>query len=120
MGVKQYELHHFSDASVTCCVECSYLRAVNADREVHCSLVIGKVRVAPTKVTPVPHLELSAALVAARTSVMLRHDLEIDGLQEHFWTESRFALGLINNNAKQFVFVVNRIQRISTSTDPEQ
>ena len=119
--VKQYELHHFSDASVTGYGECSYLRAVNASGEVHCSLVMGKARVAPTKVTTIPRLELSAAVVAARTSVMLRHELEIDGLQEYFWTDSKVVLGYINNDAKRFhVFVANRIQRIKSTTEPEQ
>ena len=119
--VKPYELHHFLDASVTGYGECSYLRAVNASGEVHCSLVMGKARVAPTKVTTIPRLELSAAVVAARTSVMLRHELEIDGLQEYFWTDSKVVLGYINNDAKRFhVFVANRIQRIKSTTEPEQ
>lgn len=115
--VKQYELHHFSDISVTGYGECSYLRAVNANGEVHCLLVMGKARVAPTKVTTITCLELSAAVVAARISVML----EIDSLQEYFWTDSKAVLGYINNDAKQFhVFVANRIQRIKSITNPEQ
>ena len=119
--VKKYELHHFSDASVTGYGECSYLRAISASGEVHCSLVMGKARVSPSKVTTIPRLELSAAVVAARTSVMLRKELEIDGLQEYFWTDSKVVLGYINNDAKRFhVFVANRIQRIKSTTDPNQ
>lgn len=119
--VKQYEIHHFSDASVIGYGECSYLRAINTDGDVHCSLVMGKARVAPTKVTTVPRLELSAAVVAARTSVMLRNEIEIDSLQEHFWTDSKVVLGYINNDARRFhVFVANRIQRIKSTTDPKQ
>ncbi len=119
--VKQYELHHFSDASVIGYGECTYLRAVDVKGEVHCTLVMGKARVAPTKVTTVPRLELTAAVVAARTSVMLRNELEIEGLQEHFWTDSKVVLGYINNDARRFhVFVANRIQRIKSITDPAQ
>lgn len=119
--VKQYELHHFSDASVTGYGVCAYLRAINTNGDVHCSLVMGKARVAPTKVTTVPRLELSAAVVAARTSAMLRNELEIDGLQEYFWTDSKVVLGYINNDARRFhVFVANRIQRIKSVTDPKQ
>lgn len=66
--VQHYELHHFSYASVSGYGECSYLRAVSTSGEVHCSLVMGKSRVAPTKVTTIPRLELSAAVVAVRTS----------------------------------------------------
>lgn len=119
--VKQYELHHFSDASVIGYGECTYLRAVDIKGNVHCTLVMGKARVAPTKVTTVPRLELSAAVVAARTSVMLRNELEIEDLQEHFWTDSKVVLGYINNDARRFqVFVANRIQRIKSITDPAQ
>lgn len=119
--VKQYELHHFSDASVTGYGECTYLRAVDVKGDVHCTLVMGKARVAPTKVTTVPRLELTAAVVAAKTSVMLRNELEIEGLQEHFWTDSKVVLGYINNDARRFhVFVANRIQRIKSTTDPAQ
>ncbi|XP_045076512.1 uncharacterized protein LOC121564685 isoform X2 [Coregonus clupeaformis] len=121
IDVKQYELHHFSDASVTGYWECTYLRTINTNGDVHCSLVMGKARVAPTKVTTIPRLELSAAVVAARTSVVLRKELEIDGLQEHFWTDSKVVLGYINNDARRFhVFVANRIQRIKSTTDSKQ
>ncbi|KAL7841024.1 hypothetical protein SRHO_G00247150 [Serrasalmus rhombeus] len=48
-NVMQYELHHFSDASITAYGECTYLREVNTNGDVHCSLVMGKARVAPTK-----------------------------------------------------------------------
>lgn len=43
---------------------------------------MGKTCVAPTKITTVPHLELSAAVVAARVSVMLINELEIGELKE--------------------------------------
>lgn len=56
IDVKQYELHHFSDASITGYGECTYLRSVNTNGNVHCSLVMGKARVAPTKFTTVPRL----------------------------------------------------------------
>jgi hypothetical protein len=82
---------------------------------------MGKSRVAPSKVTTIPRLELSAVVVAVRTSDMLKKELEIQGLQEYFWTDSKVVLGYINNEARRFhVFVANRIQRIKQSTDPEQ
>lgn len=120
-NVKQYELHHFADASVTGYGQCSYLRTVTSNGDVNCALIMGKARVAPTKVTTVPRLELSAAVVAARTSVMLRNELEISDLKERFWTDSKVVIGYVNNDAKRFhVFVANRIQRIKSLTDPQQ
>lgn len=77
-NVQHYELHHFSDASVTGYGVCSYLRAVSTSGEVHCTLVMGKSRVAPIKVTTIPRLELSAAVVAVRISDMLKKELEVE------------------------------------------
>ncbi|KAL7849158.1 hypothetical protein SRHO_G00207810 [Serrasalmus rhombeus] len=120
-NVQYYELHHFSDASVSGYGACSYLRAVSETGEVHCSLVTGKARVAPTKVTTVPRLELSAAVVAVRISDMLKKELELDCLQEFFWTDSMVVLGYINNEARRFnVFVANRVERIKQSTESTQ
>ncbi|XP_039456643.1 uncharacterized protein LOC120433805 [Oreochromis aureus] len=67
-NVKRYELHHFSDASFSGYGVCTYLRAISESDEVHCSLVMGKSRVSPISVTTIPSLELTAAVVAARTS----------------------------------------------------
>ncbi|KAL4008001.1 hypothetical protein ACER0C_001853 [Sarotherodon galilaeus] len=119
--VKQYELHSFSDASVTGYGVCSYLRTVTKFGEVQCTLVMGKARVAPTKVTTIPRLELSAAVVATRTADFLKRELEIQNIQEYYWTDSKVVLGYINNDARRFhVFVANRIQRIRSSTEPSQ
>ncbi|XP_042244229.1 uncharacterized protein LOC121880779 isoform X2 [Thunnus maccoyii] len=120
-SVKRYELHHFADASISGYGACTYLRAINLSDEVHCCLVMGKSRVSPTKVTTIPRLELSAAVVAVQTSDTLQKELDIQDLQEFFWTDSTVVLGYINNDARRFqVFVANRIQRIKLSTKPEQ
>lgn len=119
--VKKYELHHFSDASVAGYGECTYLRSISASGQIHCSLVIAKARVTPTKVTTVPRLELSAAVVAVRVSNLLRKELEIENAQEVFWKDSKVVLGYVNNDARRFhVFVANRIQRIQDNTKPSQ
>ncbi len=119
--VQQYELHHFADASASGYGACSYLRTVTKSGEVHCTLVMGKARVAPTKVTTIPRLELSAAVVATRMGDLLKRELELDGICEYYWTDSKVVLGYINNDARRFhVFVANRIQQIRTSTEPSQ
>ena len=119
--VQQCELHHFSDASVSGYGMCSYLRVVSKSGEVHCALVMGKARVAPTKVTTIPRLELSTVVVATWTSDLLKREMEIEDLQEYFWTNSKVVLGYINNNEKRFhVFVANWIQQIKSSTEPNQ
>ena len=40
----------------------------------HVSLVMGKSRVAPTKITTIPRLELTAAVVSAKVAVMVQED----------------------------------------------
>ncbi|KAJ8409951.1 hypothetical protein AAFF_G00209920 [Aldrovandia affinis] len=115
------ELHHFSDASNVGYGTCSYLRCKNDNDEVHCSLVMAKARVAPTKLTSIPRLELSAAVVSARLSVMLKNELEMQIDEEFFWTDSQVVLAYINNEARRFhVFVANRVQLIRENTDPNQ
>ncbi|KAL1280039.1 hypothetical protein QQF64_014639 [Cirrhinus molitorella] len=119
--IVRVELHHFSDASNVGYGSCSYLRYKNDKDEVHCSFVMAKARVAPTKITSIPRLELSAAVTAARMSVMLRAELEMKIEQEFFWTDSQVVLAYINNEARRFhVFVANRVQLIREITDPNQ
>jgi len=115
------ELHHFSDASTMGYGQCSYLRFVNQNGDVHCSLVFAKARVAPTKIVTIPRLELTAAVVSVRVSSMLKAELDYANIQEFFWTDSQVVLGYINNEARRFhTFVANRVQLIRQRTSPEQ
>ncbi|CAI5660438.1 unnamed protein product [Oreochromis niloticus] len=118
--VKKIELHHFSDASSSGYGQCSYIRIV-ADKNVHCALVMGKARVAPTRIITIPRLELTAAAVSAAVSNFLKSELERKIDEEFFWTDSKVTLGYIKNDARRFhVFVANRVQKIRDSTDPKQ
>ncbi|XP_071802646.1 uncharacterized protein [Asterias amurensis] len=116
--VKSTQLHHFSDASTLGYGQCSYLRIQDhQDRE--CStLLMGKSRVAPTKITTIPHLELTAAVVSVKISQILKEELHLTKGEEIFWTDSQVVLGYINNEARRFhTFVANRVQMIRESTD---
>lgn len=99
--VQRMELHHFSDASSHGYGQCSYIR-VMTENKVHCSLVIGKARVAPTEVVTIPGLELTAAVISSVVGSMLREELELKIDQEFFWTDSQVVLGYINNEARRF------------------
>jgi hypothetical protein len=63
-SIQSVRLHHFSDASQTSYGQCSYLRLVNNDNEVHYLLLLGKSRVSPLKPKTVPILELVAASIS--------------------------------------------------------
>ena len=115
------QLHHFSDASSIGYGSCSYLRFQSKEDDVYCSLVVAKARVAPTKITTIPRLELSAALVSAEMSAVLKQELDLTVDQEYFWTDSQIVLGYLNNEARKFhIFVANRVQKIRQLTKPEQ
>lgn len=79
---QHYELHHLSDASVSGYGMCTYLRAVSTSDEIHCSSVMGRSRVPPSKVTTIPRLELSVAVVAVRSGDMLKKELEMQISEE--------------------------------------
>lgn len=106
--VVKTELHHFSDASTSG----FDLRVKNQRGEIHCSLVIGKARVSPTKLTTIPRLELTPAVVSVAVSNMLREELGYAISKEYFWTDSKVVLSYINNDSRRFhTFVANRVQK---------
>ena len=110
-----------SDASQVGYGRCSYLRVVDKNGRIHCSLVMGKARVAPLKTVTIPRLELTAATVSVKVASMLKEELDYDGLQDFYWTESKVVLGFINNESRRFpVYVANRVQLIRDYTSPDQ
>ena len=60
--IQRRELHHFSDASSQGYGAVSYLRQIDVNGGVHCSLVMAKSRLAPLKTVTIPRMELSAAV----------------------------------------------------------
>ncbi|PIK59809.1 hypothetical protein BSL78_03264 [Apostichopus japonicus] len=87
--VVRVELHHFCDASTKGYGHCSYLRLQNGLNQVHCAFVMGKARVAPIKSITIPRLELTAAVLSVKISLLLRKELEYDNISEFFWTDSQ-------------------------------
>ena len=115
------ELHHFSDASIHGYGQCSYLRLKNDQGQVHCSFVLGKARVTPLKPVTVPRLELTAAVVSVKSSVQLQQELDLEELEDVYWTDSQVVLGYIANETRRFhVFVANRVQQIQEHSSPNQ
>ena len=114
-------IHHFSDASEYGYGQCSYIRYVNKDGLIHCSLLLGKSRVSPNKFMSIPRLELTTAVLSVKVTCLLRKELQIDGLKERFWTDSQVVLAYIRSNSKRFkVFVANRIHEIKENTRVDQ
>ena len=115
------ELHHFSDASTQGYGQCSYIRFVNDQNEVHCTLLCGKSRVAPLKQITIPRAELQAAVLSAQMAYKLKAELRLELTKEVFWTDSKIVLGYIHNDARRFhVYVANRVQKIRDLSQPDQ
>lgn len=115
------EIHNFSDASTTGYGQCSYLRLIDEQGDIHISLLMSKARVAPLKVVSIPRLELQAACTSVDVSRFLKEQLQMENIQEFYWTDSKVVLAYINNDAKRFqVYVSNRVQKIRDYTEPQQ
>ena len=119
--LKSVELHHFSDASTSGYGQCSYVRLVNQNDEVHRALVMGKSRITLLKSIRIPHLELTAALVSVKVSNTIHRELQYDKVIDIYWTDSKVVLGYLSNESRRFhVFVANRMQQIRDETSSEQ
>ncbi|KAJ8404510.1 hypothetical protein AAFF_G00337770 [Aldrovandia affinis] len=115
------QLHHFSDASEYAYGTASYLLLENKQGKKHCSLVMGKSRVASLKQVTIPRLELTAAVVAVKIDKMLHQELQVPLQPSTFWTDSTTVLRYIDNDTARFkTFVANRINVIREATKPSQ
>ena len=119
--VAKAEIHDFLDASFKGYGQCSYLRLVSEDGQIHCSFVIGKALVTPLKAVTVPRPELTAAVLSVRISEQLKRELDIEITGEVIWTDSRVVLGYIANSVRRFhVFVANHVQEIQDKSAARQ
>ena len=83
---------------------------------------MAKSRVTPMKFVSIPRLELTAAALSIKVSLILKKGLtRSTSIREFYWTDSMVVLGYISNEAKRFkVFVANRIQLIRENSNVKQ
>ena len=72
-----YSLFHFSDASVSGYGQARYFRMENESEDIHCYLIFGKSRVAPVSYVSISRVELTAATLSVKISMMLKEKLRI-------------------------------------------
>ena len=100
--------------------QCSYIRLVNDEGKIHCSLLVGKYRVTPKKFLSNPRLELTAAVLSVKVTCLIRKELNLRNIAKRFWTDSQVVLVYIRSNTKRFkVFVANR-SKIQEHADVKQ
>ena len=69
----------------------------------------------------VPRLELTAATLSVKISMILKEELDIHITSELFWTDSQVVLGYTNNESWRYkVFVANCVHFIQDHTDVQQ
>lgn len=95
-------LHNFSDASEINYGQCSYLRVVDENENIHCSLIMGKTRVIPKKIVFTPRLGLVVAVLWVKISNMVKKELQLQEIDEYLRTESRIVFGDVPNNTTAF------------------
>ena len=107
-------LHSFSDASEYGYGMVTYLRQVSSEDKVCVSFVMAKSRVVPIKMKPsIPRLELAAAEVSAKTTALVKDELDMALNTISYWVDSTIVLGYIQNETKRArTFVSNRVQTI--------
>jgi hypothetical protein len=106
-------LHSFSDACDYGYGMVTYLRQVNKEGDVCASFVMAKSRVVPSKQTTVPRMELTAAVVSAEVTALVKGELDMTLSSESYWVDSTIALGYIQNETKRpRTYVANRQNNI--------
>ena len=100
--IREYSLHHFSDASEYGYGQCSYLRLVDENDQIYCNLVIWKSRVVPPKYISIPQLKLTATTLSIKMSKLLMSELQFGITKEVFWTDSQVLLSYIKNQTRCF------------------
>ena len=114
-------LDNFCDASEIRYGQCSYLRVVVKNENIHCSVIMGRARVAPKKFVSIARLELAAAVLSVTISNMIKKELHLQELEEYFWTDSRVVLGYIATDTRAFkTFDANRLLKIQENSNAEQ
>ena len=69
--VKDCNLHYFCDACEKGYGQVTYLQGVDESGKDHCSLVMGKARISLLKYITIPRIELVAATLSIKISVIL-------------------------------------------------
>ena len=97
--VQQSELHHFADASDQGYGAVLYLRQIDTNVKIHCSVVMSKSRFAALKTMTIPKMVLSAA---ARLDQMITQEITLPLATSTFRTGSTCVLHYLGKEDVRF------------------
>ncbi|XP_060861476.1 uncharacterized protein LOC132938548 [Metopolophium dirhodum] len=114
---ERIELHGFSDASQEAYGACVYVKTTDDHGQVTVLLYTSKSRVAPTKQTTIPRLELCGAVLLMEIMVdvvdeLTRMDIQVNQSNVMLWTDSTIVLAWIKSSQPLKSYVANRVARI--------
>ena len=89
---KDMQLHAFADASTVARGAVCYLRYIDCNQQVCCSLIMAKSLLAGSGNHTVPRLELEAALDVVKLVKVVRSELELGACPCIYWTDSTIVL----------------------------
>lgn len=115
------ELHLFSDGSELAYGSVCYLRIVDRNNGVNCSIVMAKVRLTPldrASLKTVPRIELNAAKLSVLLYEQIRDKLDILIDDVFYWTDSMAVMNYLHSETGQFQrFVANRVAYITSHSE---
>ena len=97
------------------------LRHKYEDGEVTVRFIAAKAKVAPTKVTSVPRLELMAAVLGLRLTRKVSELLDIPFENCTLWTDSKDGIFWIQGQSRRYkTFIANQVSEIHQKCSPRQ
>ena len=115
------KIHHFADALSVAYGSCCYIRLTDDKGNIHCSFLIGKSILSPTKIVSIPRLELTAGVLSVKVDKLVRKELDVINCPSTFRTDSTAELFTIKNSTKRFpVLVANRLAIIEKHCNASQ
>jgi len=93
--MQKCQIHCVADASTLAYGAVCYIRAVNHESEVVCTLGMAKSRLVPAEETSISRLELMAAVMAVELERSVKKELNLDLRPSVFWTDFKVVLKII-------------------------
>ena len=120
-SIVHVSIHTMTDASQLAYAAVSYVRHQYEDGKVTVRFVAAKAKVAPTKATSIPRLELMAAVLGLRLSRKVAELLQIPFENCTLWTDSEDVVCWIQGQSRRYkTFVANRVSEIHQGSNPRQ
>lgn len=115
------EIHTFCDASNEAIGAVSYLKTVHPNGQVEVFFLLGKAKLAPSRATTIPRLELCAAVLGVELTALVMEELDVELETATYYSDSKVVLGYITNESRRFyIYVSNRVEQIRKSSSPSQ